>query len=110
MIPKAKGTSLYIRPFLFGNDETLGVHTVHHSMFVIILSPVGSYYKEGLNPVKILIETEDVRAVRGGTGFAKCGGNYAASSRAGKKAEEKVIHKFYGLMVLKENTSKKLEL
>lgn len=88
-IPKAKGTSLYIRPFLFGNDETLGVHTVHHSMFVIILSPVGSYYKEGLNPVKILIETEDVRAVRGGTGFAKCGGNYAASSRAGKKAEEK---------------------
>ena len=88
-IPKAKGTSLYIRPFLFGNDETLGVHTVHHSMFVVILSPVGSYYKEGLNPVKILIETEDVRAVRGGTGFAKCGGNYAASSRAGKKAEEK---------------------
>jgi len=88
-IPKAKGTSLYIRPFMFGNDETLGVHTVHHSTFVIILSPVGSYYKEGLNPVKILIETEDVRAVRGGTGFAKCGGNYAASSRAGKKAEEK---------------------
>ena len=88
-IPTAKGTSLYIRPFMFGNDETLGVHTVHHSMFVIILSPVGSYYKEGLNPVKILIETEDVRAVRGGTGFAKCGGNYAASSRAGKKAEEK---------------------
>ena len=88
-IPTAKGTSLYIRPFLFGNDETLGVHTVHHSTFVIILSPVGSYYKEGLNPVKILIETEDVRAVRGGTGFAKCGGNYAASSRAGKKAEEK---------------------
>ena len=88
-IPTAKGTSLYIRPFMFGNDETLGVHTVHHSTFMIILSPVGSYYKEGLNPVKILIETEDVRAVRGGTGFAKCGGNYAATSRAGKKAEEK---------------------
>ena len=88
-IPTAKGTSLYIRPFMFGNDETLGVHTVHHSTFMINLSPVGSYYKEGLNPVKILIETEDVRAVRGGTGFAKCGGNYAASSRAGKKAEEK---------------------
>ena len=88
-IPTAKGTSLYIRQFMFGNDETLGVHTVHHSTFMIILSPVGSYYKEGLNPVKILTETEDVRAVRGGTGFAKCGGNYAASSRAGKKAEEK---------------------
>ena len=88
-IPKANGTSLYIRPFMFGNDETLGVHTVKHSTFMVILSPVGSYYKEGLNPVKILIETEDVRAVRGGTGFAKCGGNYAASSRAGKKAEEK---------------------
>lgn len=87
--PSAPGTSLYIRPFMYGNDETLGVHAVKNATFVIITSPVGSYYKEGLNPVKIMIEDEDVRAVRGGTGEAKCGGNYAASNRAGKRAEEK---------------------
>ncbi len=86
--PSAEGTSLYIRPFLFGNDETLGVHAVHNATFMIITSPVGSYYKEGLNPVKIMIESDDVRAVRGGTGEAKCGGNYAASNRAGLKAEQ----------------------
>ncbi len=85
--PSAPGTSLYLRPFMYGDDETLGVHTIHHSVFVIIASPVGSYYKEGINPVKIMIEDEDVRAVRGGTGYAKCGGNYAASNRAGAKAE-----------------------
>ena len=88
-VPSAEGTSLYIRPFLFGNDPFLGVHTVNKAMFVIILSPSGSYYKEGVNPVRIMIETEDVRAVRGGTGYAKCGGNYAASMRAGEKAEQK---------------------
>ena len=88
-IPDKPGTSLYIRPFMFGNDESLGVHAVHNATFVIILSPVGNYYAEGLNPVKISIESEDVRAVRGGTGYAKCGGNYAASLRAGKRAAEK---------------------
>jgi len=88
-VPSAPGTSLYLRPFLFGNDPFLGVHTVQTAEFLIIASPVGSYYKEGLQPVSIMIETEDVRAVRGGTGYAKCGGNYGASFRAGKKAEEK---------------------
>lgn len=87
--PSEKGTSLYLRPFLFGNDESLGVHAVHNAEFIIIASPVGSYYKEGINPVKIMIEDEDVRAVRGGTGYAKCGGNYAASNRAGERAEQK---------------------
>lgn len=87
-VPSANGTSLYIRPFMFGNDETLGVHAVKNATFVIITSPVGSYYKEGINPVKIMIESEDVRAVRGGTGEAKCGGNYAASNRAGERAEK----------------------
>ncbi len=87
--PAAEGTSLYLRPFMFGNDESLGVHAVHNATFVIIASPVGSYYKEGINPVKIMIEAEDVRAVRGGTGYAKCGGNYAASNRAGERAEQK---------------------
>ena len=86
--PSAPGTSLYLRPFMFGNDETLGVHAVHNATYIIIASSVGSYYKEGINPVKIMIETEDVRAVRGGTGEAKCGGNYAASNRAGQRAEE----------------------
>lgn len=87
-VPDAPGTSLYIRPFLFGTDPQLGLHGVHSATFAIILSPVGSYYKEGLNPVKILLETEDVRAVRGGTGYTKCGGNYAASNRAGSRAME----------------------
>ncbi len=87
--PAAEGTSLYLRPFMFGNDESLGVHAVHNATYAIIASPVGSYYKEGINPVKIMIESEDVRAVRGGTGEAKCGGNYAASNRAGERAEQK---------------------
>lgn len=86
--PDKEGTSLYLRPFMFGNDESLGVHAVHHAKFVIIASPVGSYYKEGISPVKIMIEDRDVRAVRGGTGYAKCGGNYAASNRAGEHAEQ----------------------
>ncbi len=87
--PSAEGTSLYLRPFMFGNDESLGVHAVNNATYIIIASPVGSYYKEGINPVKIMIEDEDVRAVRGGTGYAKCGGNYAASNRAGERAEKK---------------------
>ena len=86
--PYSEGTSLYLRPFLFGNDESLGVHAVANATFVIIASPVGSYYAEGINPVKIMIEDEDVRAVRGGTGYAKCGGNYAASNRAGERAAQ----------------------
>ena len=88
-VPKAFGTSLYLRPFLFGNDECLGVHAVHRATFMLIASPSGSYYKEGINPVGIMIENEDVRTVRGGTGYAKCGGNYAASTRAGERAAQK---------------------
>ena len=88
-VPYSFGTSLYLRPYMFGNDETLGVHTVKRATFMIIASPSGSYYKEGINPVKIMIEDEDVRTVRGGTGYAKCGGNYAASTRAGERANKK---------------------
>ena len=87
-VPSAPGTSLYLRPFLFGNDEHLGVHSIDNARFVLIASPVGSYYAEGINPVRIMIEADDVRAVRGGTGYAKCGGNYAASNRAGENAEK----------------------
>ncbi len=88
-VPKSFGTSLYLRPFMFGNDESLGVHAVHKATFMLIASPSGSYYAEGINPVKIMIEKDDVRTVRGGTGYAKCGGNYAASTRAGEKAAQK---------------------
>ncbi len=87
-VPSNPGTSLYLRPFLFGCDEQLGLHTLQNAMLVIIASPVGSYYAAGINPVKIMIETEDVRAVKGGTGYTKCGGNYAASNRAGARAEK----------------------
>ena len=88
-VPRSFGTSLYLRPFTFGNDESLGVHAVKSATFMLIASPSGSYYAEGINPVKIMIESEDVRTVRGGTGYAKCGGNYAASTRAGEKAMKK---------------------
>ena len=87
-VPDAPGTSLYIRPFLFATDPDLSLHGISHAVFCIITSPVGSYYKEGINPVRIMIETEDVRAVRGGTGYAKCGGNYAVSMIAQAKAEK----------------------
>ncbi|MBQ4269888.1 MAG: branched-chain amino acid aminotransferase [Clostridia bacterium] len=88
-VPKSFGTSLYLRPFTFGNDESLGVHAVKRATFMLIASPSGSYYKEGINPVGIMIESDDVRTVRGGTGYAKCGGNYAASTRAGERAMKK---------------------
>ena len=88
-VPTAPNTSLYIRPFIFATDIHVGVHASHTYQFAVILSPVGPYYATGLAPVSIMIEEDDVRAVRGGNGFTKCGGNYAASLRAGEKAEEK---------------------
>ena len=87
-VPSKPGTSLYIRPFIIATTPTLGVHAAHNYIFAIICCPVGSYYKEGINPVRIYVESRDVRAVRGGTGYAKCGGNYAASIRAGEQAEK----------------------
>lgn len=88
-VPSEPGTSLYIRPFIIATDPALGVHASQTYIFSVICCPVGAYYKEGINPVKIYVEDEDVRAVRGGTGYTKCGGNYAASIRAGERAEEK---------------------
>lgn len=87
-IPTEPGTSLYIRPFIIATDPFLGVKPSSTYKFMIILSPVGAYYPEGLNPVKIYVEDEYVRAVRGGIGFAKTPGNYAASIRAQEKAYE----------------------
>ena len=88
-VPHQDGTSLYIRPTMIALDAQLGVHAAHHYLFYIILSPVGSYYKEGLRPVSIYVEDEYVRAVRGGVGFTKCAGNYAASILAGEIAAKK---------------------
>ena len=87
-VPHQEGTSLYIRPFVFATDCHLGVHASKSYLFCIILSPSGSYYPNGIDPVNIYVENNDVRAVRGGTGFTKCGGNYAASVRAGAEAEK----------------------
>ena len=87
-VPCAEGTSLYIRPFCFATEIGVGVRPSKTYKFIIILSPVGAYYPEGVNPVKIFVEDEYVRAVIGGTGFAKCGGNYAASIAAQVKAEK----------------------
>lgn len=86
-IPTAEGTSLYIRPFIFATEPTLNVVSSSEYRFMIILSPVGSYYKEGINPVKILVENEYIRAAIGGTGTAKTAGNYAASLKAQENAE-----------------------
>ncbi|MGN1416464.1 MAG: branched-chain amino acid aminotransferase [Oscillospiraceae bacterium] len=87
-VPHKDGTSLYIRPFIFAVDAHVGVHPAHHLIFCIILSPVGAYYPEGLAPVKIYVEQNYVRAVRGGMGFTKTAGNYAASLKAQDEAEK----------------------
>ncbi|HLR10618.1 MAG TPA: branched-chain amino acid aminotransferase [Sporosarcina sp.] len=88
-IPKSEGTSLYIRPFIIATEPFLGVAPSTQYRFMIILSPVGAYYSEGIAPVKILVENEYVRAVAGGTGTAKTAGNYAASLKAQEVASAK---------------------
>ena len=87
-IPTRPGTSLYIRPFVIATDPFLGVRPSDTYKFIIILSPVGAYYASGLDPVKIWIEDDYVRAVRGGIGEAKTGGNYVASLAAQMKAHD----------------------
>ena len=87
-VPGAPETSLYIRPTIIAMDPFLGVRASHSYRYFIILSPVGAYYPEGFNPVKILVTSELVRAVRGGVGEAKTPGNYAASLLAGERAHE----------------------
>ena len=86
-VPSEPATSLYIRPFVFATERTLSVHEPNEFLFIIICSPSGAYYAEGINPIKIMVEDEYVRAVKGGTGFAKCGGNYAGGMAAQAKAE-----------------------
>ncbi|HWR98204.1 MAG TPA: branched-chain amino acid aminotransferase [Candidatus Methanoperedens sp.] len=88
-IPAAAGTALYVRPTLIAVDRSLGVKPSAECLFFVILSPVGAYYASGFTPVRILVEDHYVRAVPGGTGAAKTGGNYAASLAAGRKAKER---------------------
>ncbi|HWI41214.1 MAG TPA: branched-chain amino acid aminotransferase, partial [Verrucomicrobiae bacterium] len=88
-IPSSAGTSLYIRPTMIAVEPVLGVKPSDHYYFYVILSPVGAYYAGGFNPVKILVEDRYVRAVPGGTGEAKTGGNYASSLKAGLEAKKK---------------------
>ncbi|OPA79279.1 branched chain amino acid aminotransferase [Paenibacillus selenitireducens] len=87
-IPEAVGTSLYVRPFVIATESCLGVAPSRQYKFMIILSPVGSYYAEGINPVSIHVESEYVRAVAGGVGNAKTAGNYAAGLKAQEGATD----------------------
>ncbi|NIA08565.1 MAG: branched-chain amino acid aminotransferase [Nitrospiraceae bacterium] len=87
-VPEARGTSLYIRPFMFATEAFLGVRPAKKYIFSIILSPVGAYYAEGFNPVKIFVTDKYIRSVPGGVGEAKTAGNYAASLMASKEAKE----------------------
>lgn len=87
-IPYSQDASLYIRPFIIATDPYVGVRPSKSFLFIIILSPVGAYYPEGINPVKIFVEDEYVRAVKGGTGMVKTGGNYAASLIAQNHAKQ----------------------
>jgi len=88
-VPHSEGASLYIRPFTIATMPQLGVHASTSYQFMIICSPSGAYYSDGLAPIKIYVEDTYVRACPGGTGFTKCGGNYAVSLLAGHIAEEK---------------------
>ena len=87
-VPHADGTSLYIRPFTIATEAVLGVKASAEYKFIIIASPSGAYYAEGINPVRIYVEDQYVRATPGGTGYIKCGGNYAASIIASEKAHQ----------------------
>ena len=88
-VPHAEGTSLYLRPTMIADGAELGVHPAHHFLYYIICSPSGSYYKNGMAPIRIHIEDRYVRAVKGGTGAAKTGGNYASSLKATFEAQAK---------------------
>lgn len=86
-IPSSPGTSMYIRPTMFGTEAALGVHPSSEYIFYIIVGPVGAYYASGFGPISLYVEETLVRAAIGGTGEAKTGGNYAATLLAGAKAQ-----------------------
>ncbi len=86
-VPKARGASLYIRPTMIATEPALGVRPALEYLFFVITSPVGAYYKEGFNPVKIMVTDKYVRAVPGGIGYTKAAANYAASLKAAQEAQ-----------------------
>jgi len=86
--PKAVGESLYMRPFMIGTETALGVRPSKDYLFILIASPAGAYFPQGVKPVTVWISLDYVRAAPGGTGFAKCAGNYAASLAAQMQAKE----------------------
>ncbi|HSH04448.1 MAG TPA: branched-chain amino acid aminotransferase [Anaerolineae bacterium] len=88
-VPRLPGSALYIRPTMIATDPALGVHASDHYLHYVIVGPVGSYFKEGFNPIPVYISHEYRRAVRGGVGSAKTGGNYAASLYVGQEAKQK---------------------
>lgn len=88
-IPENDGATLYLRPTMIATEPLLGVRPSQEYIFFIIMSPVGAYYAEGFNPVKIYVEDTYVRAAQGGVGEAKNAGNYAASLKAMTEAQKK---------------------
>lgn len=88
-IPREEGCALYIRPNMIGIDPYLGIRPAENYLLYVILSPVGAYYPQGFGTISILVEEEYVRAVVGGVGEAKTGGNYAASLLGQIKAKKK---------------------
>ncbi len=88
-VPTNRGDSLYLRPFMIATDVGLGVnHPSQSYLYTLIASPAGSYFAGGVQPVSVWLSTEYVRAAPGGTGEAKCAGNYAASFVAQREAVE----------------------
>ncbi|WGM47393.1 Branched-chain-amino-acid aminotransferase [Brevundimonas sp. NIBR10] len=88
-IPEQEGSSLYLRPFMFANEAFLGVRAATEYMFCVIASPASAYFKGGAKPVKLWVSDDYTRAAPGGTGAAKCGGNYASSLVAQQQAVAK---------------------
>ena len=88
-VPKKRGYSLYIRPFIFATDNFLGVKVSDTYRYIVITSPVGAYYKEGINPVRLITSGEYIRASKGGLGAAKTPANYAATLLPGEEAKKK---------------------
>lgn len=84
-VPSTPGNALYLRPFMIATEERFGVKVSEEYRFIIFSGPVPSLYA---NPIKVKVETTYARAARGGTGYAKCGGNYGASFYPTKKAKE----------------------
>jgi branched-chain amino acid aminotransferase len=87
-VPTTEGGSLYLRPFMFASEVFLGVRPAREYLYVLIASPVGSYFAGGVKPVSVWVSPHYTRAAPGGTGEAKCGGNYAASLVAQAEAME----------------------